>query len=81
MVIKIPVSDFRIQQVPGWPDSLKVVHAHIRATDLPSSLKDWMEVNPRLPKIQRNQKVAGDVAKKIRATLIGESIVEECDQI
>jgi hypothetical protein len=48
---------------------MKLATFFVRATDVPGSLTDWMDVNPRVPVLNRKEKMSGRVARAMLDTL------------
>jgi hypothetical protein len=72
---RIPTDEFRTLPVPysgSGIDKLKLSHCFVKVGSLPDELKEWMEVNPRIPRFNRKEKLTGVVAKSIVQTLMEE---------
>lgn len=71
----IPVAEYRALKFPYLNKSGKNVRLGMcfaRVGDLPAGLKDWMAVNPRVPKLNSKEHLRGPVAKEIVSTLTDE---------
>ncbi|WP_414463548.1 AIPR family protein [Hyphomicrobium sp. DY-1] len=69
---KLPVAEYRALKFPYKTSSGKNVRLGMcfaRVGDLPTELGEWMEVNPRVPKLDRKEHLKGPVAKAIVDTL------------
>ena len=71
----LPVAEYRALKFPFTNKAGKNVRlgvCFVRVGDLPSDLKDWMSVNPRVPKLNSKEHLRGPVAKAIVTTLTDE---------
>lgn len=68
--LKIRVSDFRFQPIPGLPNA-KVGSAFVRASEVVAKLQldEWLKVNPRVPNRNAADVLTGHVVRGIRETL------------
>jgi hypothetical protein len=64
----IPAEEFRSLPIPGF-DGAKIGTCFAKVTDLPPGLKDFMKVNPRVPKYNAEGVLSGLVPKAILDTL------------
>jgi len=68
--IRVPIDEFRPQPVPvGGKGNITISNCFVPVDSLPVELKDWLEVNPRIPKFTSKNKLTGAVAKGIIKTL------------
>jgi len=69
---KLPTSEFRSLPIPGPQTNgqAKLVNCFVPVESVPDGLRDWRKVNPRIPKVDRNEHVKGPVAKAIKETLL-----------
>lgn len=66
----VPVDEFRSLPFPTQNGSrAKLGTCFVQVDDLPAKLKDWMAVNPRVPKFNVKEKLVGPVAKAMVRTL------------
>jgi hypothetical protein len=73
--LRLPVDEFRSLPIPGYAGSFKppkLATFFIRASAVPAELAEWMKVNPRIPKLNRKEKLTGPVATRIIETLTEE---------
>lgn len=73
--LRLPVDEFRSLPIPGNSAGgklPKLATFFVRASDVPAELGDWMGVNPRIPKLDRKEKLSGPVARRIIETLVEE---------
>lgn len=71
----LPVEEFRSHPIPVEGFDRKGVmlsDCFVPVDSLPEELKDWLQVNPRIPKFTSKDKLAGPVAKGIVKTLLEE---------
>jgi hypothetical protein len=71
-VFRFPTEDFRAMPIPFLGRSgnrPKSATFFVRAKDLPPDLEDWMEVNPRIPKMNKRRSLTGIVARAMKRTL------------
>jgi hypothetical protein len=70
----LPVDDFRNIPVPfyGLEDGHqpKLATCFVRASELPDKLREWMSVNPRIPRFSKKEELTGTVARAIVTTLM-----------
>lgn len=66
--IELPIDDFRSLPVSGV-DGAKLGVCYVKVTDLPATLDDFMEINPRVPSRTSKGILSGPVAKGILTTL------------
>ena len=64
----VQTDEYRNQPIPGHRGA-KLGHCHVRVTDLPERLDDFMKVNPRVPKHTQKGVLSGPVIKGILETL------------
>ena len=64
----VQTDEYRSQPIPGQRGA-KLGHCHVRVTDLPERLDDFMKVNPRVPKRTQKGVLSGPVIKGILETL------------
>lgn len=68
----LPLEEFRSQPVPVQSLDRKAImlsDCFVDVNSLPGELREWLEVNPRIPKFTSKNKLAGTVAKGIVNTL------------
>ncbi|MBH8578749.1 AIPR family protein [Bisbaumannia pacifica] len=73
--LRLSVGEYRTLPIPfdndgGKPP--KLATCFVRVDELPEWLGNWMEVNPRVPKLNKKEKLQGPVAKAMIRTLIEE---------
>lgn len=71
----LPTDEFRTIPVPysgGEVEKLKLSHCFVKVSSLPDGLRNWMSVNPRVPKFGKKDKLTGIVARSIVRTLLEE---------
>lgn len=72
----LPADEYRALPVPfyglGDGKKPKLATCFVRASDLPENLKDWMSVNPRIPRFNKKDELTGSVARAIVTTLMEE---------
>lgn len=66
--LTLPVDEFRSLPIPGVGNARLGV-AYVRVTDIPASLDDFMEVNPRVPTRTKKGVLSGPVVQGIMTTL------------
>lgn len=67
---EIECDDYRVLKIPNTSSvKAKIGTLFIKVENLPTSLGDWTEVNPRLPKKTSKEKLSGQVARSIVRTL------------
>lgn len=66
--IVLPISDFRSLPIPGV-ESARLGVCFIKVKDIPDSLDNFMEINPRVPSRSKKGILAGPVVKGILTTL------------
>lgn len=66
--LRLPVHDYRSLPIPGF-EKAKLGIAYVKVTDIPSSLDNFMEINPRVPNRTKKGILQGPVAKGILTTL------------
>jgi hypothetical protein len=64
----IPADEFRSLPIPGY-DGAKIGTCFAKVTDLPPGLREFMKVNPRVPKSNAKGVLSGPVPKAILDTL------------
>lgn len=67
-VLNFSASEFRSLPIPGHPHA-KLASFFARAADIPPELREWMEVNPRIPKVDRAERLNTPVGKAMVRTL------------
>jgi hypothetical protein len=71
---RIPTDDYRALSIPYYGlDSgkqPKLATCYVSVQDLPDGLKEWMEVNPRIPRFDKTGDLKGTVANGIVTTLM-----------
>jgi len=69
--LSIPAEEYRVLPIPfnGSNSRSKLATCFVRVEDVPEELKDWMEVNPRIPRSNKQKKLSGSVARQIVRTL------------
>ena len=68
--IRLPVDAFLPQPIPvGKNCNITISNCYVPVDRLPVDLKDWLGVNPRIPKFSSKNKLTGVVAKGIIQTL------------
>jgi AIPR protein len=73
--IEIPVDEYRSIPIPGSLNSeyqIKHAFCYTLASKLPAELGDWTDVNPRSPKLAKDNGLVGPVASEILETLTDE---------
>ncbi len=73
--LRLPVDEFRSLPIPGsfsGSKPAKLATFFVRASEVPAELGDWMGVNPRIPKLDKKEKLSGPVARRIIETLVEE---------
>nr|WP_236117187.1 AIPR family protein [Hassalia byssoidea] len=72
----LPVDEYRTLPVPfyGLGDGRqpKLATCFVRASEIPDALKEWMSVNPRIPRFNKKDELTGSVARAIVTTLMEE---------
>lgn len=66
--LELPVDDYRALPIPGVGQA-KLGVAYVKVTDIPGSLDDYMEINPRVPSRTKKGILSGPVAHGILSTL------------
>ena len=72
---RLPTEEFRVLPIPLNGHSSrksKLATCFVRVENLPEALKDWMSVNPRIPRLDKKEKLTGSVARAIVRTLMEE---------
>lgn len=70
LIFKINCEDYRTIDIPmGEESKARIGTLFAKIEDLPESLSDWMEVNPRIPKYNKGSNLSGAVARSIVNTL------------
>lgn len=70
---ELDCEDYRTLHIPNTGDSnAKLGTLFARVEDIPDNLSDWMEVNPRKPKLNKSNNLSGAVARSIVRTLAEE---------
>ncbi len=71
---RIPADDYRVLPIPYYGldngKQPKLATCFVRVQDLPDELKEWMAVNPRVPRFDKAGDLKGTVAKGIITTLM-----------
>ena len=74
--VDFPTEEFRSLPFPRGTNSsgsrAKLATFFVRVEDLPTELDQWLAVNPRVPKLNRKDRLSGPVAKRIVETLTEE---------
>lgn len=68
----LPTEEYRSLPVPFGDSAIRKLQLatfFVPVEALPDQLKDWMEVNPRVPRFNKKDQLAGVVAKEIVRTL------------
>lgn len=68
LTLDLPCEKYTSVPIPGHPKA-QMGTGYVPVLELPQELKDWMEVNPRLPNISATGIVSGPVPTAIRQTL------------
>lgn len=66
--VTVPADDLKLLEIPGVGHA-KLGVCYVRVTDLPDSLDDYMEINPRVPSRTKAGVLSGPVVKGILETL------------
>lgn len=66
--VQLPITDYRSLPIPGV-ESARLGVCFIKVKDIPASLDDFMEINPRVPSRSKKGILAGPVVKGILNTL------------
>jgi hypothetical protein len=73
VVLEFPTSEYRALPIPsGNGAEAKLATCFVRVSDLPGGLQEWMKVNPRVPKVNRKDKMKGPLAAAMKRTLLEE---------
>jgi hypothetical protein len=76
VTFRFPTEEYRSLPFPrgtaGDAGRAKLATCFIRVEDLPDGLEKWMEVNPRVPKLDTKNKLRGPVGKAMVDTLCDE---------
>lgn len=76
ITIELPTEEYRSLPFPRDTNSsgsrAKLATFFVRVEDLSEELDEWLKVNPRIPKLNKKDLLAGPVAKKIVETLTEE---------
>jgi hypothetical protein len=67
--INMPVTDFKLMEIPGVQGRAKLGVCYVNVLDIPKALDGYMEVNPRVPSRSRKGILSGPVVKGILTTL------------
>lgn len=73
--LSFPTGEFRSLPVPGFVEGktrAKLATCFVACEDLPEKLEDWMGVNPRVPRLDKRDRLKGPVARAIVSTLTDE---------
>lgn len=76
VVFRFPTDEFRVLPIPySGRSNHQPKHAifYVKAELLPPELEDWMDVNPRIPKVNKRGILTGVVVGAIKRTLVEES--------
>lgn len=73
---RIPTVEYRALPIPFVQAESgrtpKLGTCYVNVADLPSELRDWLQVNPRIPRLDKRDHLKGPVAKAIVETLLDE---------
>ena len=71
LTFRVKAADINPIPVPGL-DGAKVLNCFARVTEIPESLDNWMETNPRVPNRTQKGILSGPVIKGIMSTLLND---------
>ena len=74
VTFRVPTDEYRSIPFPRGTTSdasrAKLATCFIRVEDLPDGLEKWMKVNPRVPNVDKRDRLRGPVAKAMVETLL-----------
>lgn len=75
-IFRIPTVEYRALPIPfvhaEGGRTPKLGTCYVNVADLPAELKEWLDVNPRIPRLDKAKHLKGPVAKAIVETLLDE---------